>query len=138
VSSFTVLRLERWHRVGVVRLEPGDARVRHDRFAMLGWLGIVVAPQLQHSLTRVALTLLVICGVPYTVGAIVLARKPSHPQSDGLRLPRGLAHVRRRRQRLPGRARDAARTSLTGTHQNAQRQRPCPYPKADSPRPVGR
>jgi channel protein (hemolysin III family) len=60
-----VLCLERWHRVGL---------------AMLGWLVIVVAPQPLHSLTRVALTLLVICGVPYTVGAIVLARKPSHPQ----------------------------------------------------------
>lgn len=59
----TVLRLERWHAVGFVM------------YLVLGWLAIVAAPELSRSLSSVELALLVIGGVLYTVGAIVLARK---------------------------------------------------------------
>jgi Haemolysin-III related len=114
VSSFTVLRLERWHRVG---------------FAVLGWLVIVVAPQLLSSLTRMALRLLVIGGVLYTVGAIVLARTPSDPHSTVL----GYHDVWHTFVVGANACQDALvtpfRTSLTGTHQNAQGQARCPYPR---------
>jgi len=63
----TVLRLERWHAVGFVM------------YLVLGWLAIVATPQLLHSLSRAELALLVIGGVLYTVGAVVLARKRPDP-----------------------------------------------------------
>jgi hemolysin III len=63
----TVLRLERWHRVGFVM------------YLVLGWLAIVATPQLLHSLSRPELALLVIGGVLYTVGAVVLARRRPDP-----------------------------------------------------------
>jgi hemolysin III len=63
----TVLRLERWHAVGFVM------------YLVLGWLAIVAAPQLLNSLSRVELTLLVVGGVLYTAGAVVLARKRPDP-----------------------------------------------------------
>lgn len=69
----TVLRLERWRRVGFAM------------YLVLGWLAIVAAPQLLHSLTRPELALLVVGGVLYTVGAIVLAsnRPDPHPAVFG-------------------------------------------------------
>ena len=63
----TVWRLERWHRIGFAL------------YLVLGWLAIVTAPQLLHSLSTVELALLVIGGILYTVGAIVLARKRPDP-----------------------------------------------------------
>jgi hemolysin III len=63
----TVWRLERWPRVGFAL------------YLVLGWLAIVAAPQLLHSLSTVELALLVIGGILYTVGAIVLARKRPDP-----------------------------------------------------------
>jgi hemolysin III len=63
----TVLRLERWHGVGFAL------------YLVLGWLAIVAAPQLFDALSRVELALLVVGGVLYTVGAIVLARKRPDP-----------------------------------------------------------
>lgn len=63
----TVLRLERWHRVGFAL------------YLVLGWLAVVAAPQLLRSLSRVEFALLVIGGVLYTVGAVVLARKRPDP-----------------------------------------------------------
>jgi hemolysin III len=63
----TLTRLEYWHRVGFAM------------YLVLGWLAIVAAPQLLHSLTRLELALLVIGGILYTVGAIVLARKRPDP-----------------------------------------------------------
>jgi hemolysin III len=63
----TVLRLERWHGVGFVM------------YLVLGWLAIVATPQLLHSLSRAELALLVIGGVLYTVGAVVLARRRPDP-----------------------------------------------------------
>jgi hemolysin III len=63
----TVLRLERWHGVGFVM------------YLVLGWLAIVATPQLVQSLARPELALLVMGGVLYTVGAIVLARKRPDP-----------------------------------------------------------
>jgi hemolysin III len=64
----TVLRLERWHRLGFAM------------YLVLGWLAIVAAPQLAHSLSRSELALLVIGGMLYTVGAVVLARKRPDPR----------------------------------------------------------
>jgi hemolysin III len=61
------LRLERWHRLGFTL------------YLVLGWLAIVAAPQLVHSLSRMELTLLVIGGMLYTIGAVVLARKRPDP-----------------------------------------------------------
>lgn len=63
----TVLRLERWHGVGFVM------------YLVLGWLAIVATPQLLYSLSRPELALLVIGGVLYTVGAVVLARRRPDP-----------------------------------------------------------
>jgi hemolysin III len=63
----TVLRLERWHAVGFVM------------YLVLGWLAIVATPQLVHTLSRPELALLVIGGVLYTVGAVVLARRRPDP-----------------------------------------------------------
>jgi hemolysin III len=64
----TVLRLERWGAVGFVM------------YLVLGWLAIVATPQLLHSLSRPELALLVIGGVLYTVGAVVLARRRPDPR----------------------------------------------------------
>jgi hemolysin III len=64
----TVLRLERWGAVGFVM------------YLVLGWLAIVATPQLLHSLSRPELALLVIGGVLYTVGAVVLARQRPDPR----------------------------------------------------------
>ena len=63
----TALRLERWHALGFVM------------YLVLGWLGAIAAPQLAHSLSRVELALLVVGGLLYTVGAVVLARKRPDP-----------------------------------------------------------
>jgi hemolysin III len=63
----TVLRLERWRSVGFVM------------YLVLGWLAIVATPQLVHVLSRPELALLVIGGVLYTVGAVVLARRRPDP-----------------------------------------------------------
>ena len=57
----------RWHRVGFAM------------YLVLGWLAIVATPQLLHSLSRPELALLVIGGVLYTVGAVVLARGRPDP-----------------------------------------------------------
>ena len=64
----TVLRLERWHRVGFVM------------YLSLGWLAVVAGPQLVHSLSRVELALLISGGLLYTVGAIILARNRPDPR----------------------------------------------------------
>jgi hemolysin III len=63
----TVLRLERWHGVGFVM------------YLVLGWLAAIATPQLAHSLSRVELALLVVGGLLYTVGAVVLARGRPDP-----------------------------------------------------------
>jgi hemolysin III len=63
----TVLRVERWHRVG---------------FAMylgLGWLAVIGAPQLLRALSGAEVALLLAGGLLYTVGAIVLARNRPDP-----------------------------------------------------------
>jgi hemolysin III len=64
----TVLRLERWHGVGFAM------------YIVLGWLAVVVTPQLAHALTGVELGLLLSGGLFYTVGAVVLARKRPDPR----------------------------------------------------------
>jgi hemolysin III len=64
----TVLRLERWPVVGFTM------------YLVLGWLAIVAAPQLAHSLSRPELALLATGGLLYTVGAVVLAGKRPDPR----------------------------------------------------------
>jgi hemolysin III len=63
----TVLGLERWPAVGFTM------------YLVLGWLAVVVAPQLAASLSGVELTLLAVGGLLYTVGAIVLAVNRPNP-----------------------------------------------------------
>ena len=64
----TVLRLERWHRVGFAM------------YLVLGWLAAIAGPQLLHALSRVELALLVTGGILYTVGAVILGRKRPDPR----------------------------------------------------------
>jgi hemolysin III len=64
----TVLRLERWHRVGFAM------------YLVLGWLAVIASPQLLHALSRVELALLVTGGVLYTVGAVILGSKRPDPR----------------------------------------------------------
>ena len=64
----TVLRLERWSRVGFAM------------YLALGWLAVVATPQLLRSLTSVELALLVTGGLLYTVGAVVLAGHRPDPR----------------------------------------------------------
>jgi hemolysin III len=63
----TVLRMERWPHVGFVM------------YIVLGWLAVIVTPQLVDALSGIELALLVAGGVLYTVGAVVLARKRPDP-----------------------------------------------------------
>jgi hemolysin III len=64
----TVLRLERWSRVGFTM------------YLALGWLAVVATPQLLRSLSSVELALLVTGGLLYTVGAVVLACNRPDPR----------------------------------------------------------
>jgi hemolysin III len=64
----TVLCLERWPVVGFTM------------YLVLGWLAIVAAPQLAHSLSRPELALLAAGGLLYTVGAVVLAGQRPDPR----------------------------------------------------------
>ncbi|HEY8544151.1 MAG TPA: hemolysin III family protein [Acidimicrobiales bacterium] len=66
----TVLRLERWRGVGFAM------------YLVLGWLAVVAAPQLVHSLSPAELALLVTGGILYTVGAVVLASRWPDPRPD--------------------------------------------------------
>jgi hemolysin III len=63
----TVLHFERLHRLGFAM------------YLVLGWLAIVAAPELVSSLSRVELALLLIGGILYTVGAIILGTKRPDP-----------------------------------------------------------
>jgi hemolysin III len=63
----TVLRMERWPHVGFVM------------YIVLGWLAVIVTPQLVDALSGIELALRVAGGVLYTVGAVVLARKRPDP-----------------------------------------------------------
>ena len=49
-------------------------------YLALGWLAVVAAPQLAHSLSTVELALLIAGGLLYTVGAVVLARNRPDPR----------------------------------------------------------
>ena len=64
----TVLRLERWSRVG------------YTMYLALGWLAVVATPQLLRSLSSVEIALLVTGGLLYTVGAVVLACNRPDPR----------------------------------------------------------
>jgi hemolysin III len=64
----TVLRLDRWHRVGFAM------------YLVLGWLAVFMTPQLVHALSNVETALLVTGGILYTVGAVVLARRRPDPR----------------------------------------------------------
>jgi hemolysin III len=63
----TVLRHERWRRVGFVM------------YLVLGWLAVVATPQLLRALSGAELALLVAGGLLYTFGAVVLARNRPDP-----------------------------------------------------------
>jgi hemolysin III len=63
----TVLRFERWNVAGFVL------------YFVLGWLAIVAAPQLATSLSPTELALLVVGGLLYTTGAVVLVRGRPDP-----------------------------------------------------------
>jgi len=64
----TVLRLERWSRVG------------YTMYLALGWLAVVATPQLLRSLSSVEIALLVTGGLLYTIGAVVLACNRPDPR----------------------------------------------------------
>jgi hemolysin III len=64
----TVLRLERWSRVGFTM------------YLALGWLAVVATPQLLRSLSSVELALLVTGGLLYTFGAVILACNRPDPR----------------------------------------------------------
>lgn len=63
----TIARLDRWRGLGLAM------------YLGLGWLLVVVAPQLVRTLSRPELVLLVGGGLLYTVGAVVLARNRPNP-----------------------------------------------------------
>ena len=64
----TVLRSDRWQRVGFVM------------YLALGWLAVIATPQLLRSLSRVEVALLATGGILYTVGAVVLASRRPDPR----------------------------------------------------------
>lgn len=63
----TVLHFARWPHLGFVM------------YLVLGWLAVIAGPELLHALTRAEFALLLIGGVLYTVGAVVLATKRPDP-----------------------------------------------------------
>ena len=66
----TILRLERWHRVGFAL------------YLVLGWLAVVALPRLVVALSGLELALLVTGGVLYTIGAVILAAKRPDPRPE--------------------------------------------------------
>jgi hemolysin III len=66
----TVLRLERWHRIGFAL------------YLVLGWLAVVALPRLVAALSGLELALLVTGGVLYTVGAVILATQRPDPRPE--------------------------------------------------------
>jgi hemolysin III len=66
----TVLRLERWHRLGFAL------------YIVLGWLAVVALPRLVDALTGPQLALLVTGGLLYTVGAVTLASRRPDPRPE--------------------------------------------------------
>ena len=71
----------------------------------LGWVGVIVLPQLVTRLDPVALALLAVGGLAYTAGAIIYARAPAGPRPVRVRLPRGVPRADARRRRVPVRRR---------------------------------
>jgi hemolysin III len=66
----TVLRLERWHRLGFAL------------YLVLGWLAVVALPRLVEALSGTELGLLVTGGLLYTVGAVTLAIRRPDPRPE--------------------------------------------------------
>jgi hemolysin III len=66
----TVLRLERWHRIGFAL------------YLVLGWLAVVALPRLVTALSGLELALLVAGGLLYTVGAVILATRRPDPRPE--------------------------------------------------------
>jgi hemolysin III len=64
----TVLRLERWHRLGFAL------------YLVLGWLAVLALPRLVAALSDVELALLISGGILYTIGAVTLAAKRPDPR----------------------------------------------------------
>ncbi len=65
--AVTIVRLERWRALGLAM------------YLGLGWLAVIAAPQLARSLSRPELALLLVGGLLYTFGAVVLARNWPNP-----------------------------------------------------------
>lgn len=57
----------------------GLKRVSGFLYISLGWVSIVTMPQLFHTMSGVAFTLVVVGGLLYTLGAIVFASKRPDP-----------------------------------------------------------
>jgi hypothetical protein len=89
----------------------------------LGWLAVPALPALLHHIAPAGLVLIVAGGVLYTLGA--LGSPPlAQPGAGGLRLPRGLPHLRQRRRRVPL-PRDRDLRPLTAGHAHGRlRQSP--------------
>ena len=68
--AMTVLRLDRWHRIGFAL------------YLVLGWLAVVALPRLAEALSTLELALLVAGGLLYTVGPVILARKRPDPRPE--------------------------------------------------------
>jgi hemolysin III len=66
----TVLRLERWHRIGFAL------------YLVLGWLAVVALPRFAEALSGPQLGLLLTGGLLYTVGAVVLATRRPDPRPE--------------------------------------------------------
>ena len=68
-------------------------------YVALGWVSIVMMPQLWDRAGVLAVALLATGGLLYTVGAVVYARRRPDPAPAGLRLSRGLPRARDRGRR---------------------------------------
>ena len=64
----------------------------------LGWVAVVVFPQLIEGVGWSGSSLVLAGGLLYTAGGVVYAMRQPEPSSGGLRLPRDLPRARGRRQ----------------------------------------
>ena len=74
-----------------------DAPVGPDRLVYLvaGWQVVLDVPAYVAALDAAELTMIAVGGGLYSVGAVVYALKRPEPVAGGVRLPRGVPHVRR-------------------------------------------
>ena len=65
----------------------------------LGWIAVLVMPQVWDSIGFAGCLLLIAGGIAYTVGGIIYATERPNPRPGGVRLPRGLPRAGDRRGR---------------------------------------